>query len=137
MPLKGNRRLKRRLFKWELAVQVPCLLRCETHTVSVISGVLCGSHRKGACFVYANIPGGSTFLRHCRHFLAERRHYRRIVEPMAAAGTSSPDVAITVPSKTGKSGALKMIEEIKHRFFGFGIFCFFVGYLRRRCLHEL
>lgn len=32
MPLKGNRRRKRCLFRWELAVQVPCLLRCKTHT---------------------------------------------------------------------------------------------------------
>lgn len=46
------------------------------------------------------------------------------MEPLELVGAIALDIAITIPSKAGKNGTLKVIKEIHHRFFGFGIFLF-------------
>ena len=93
-------------------------------------------HREGANLVSANLSASSTLLEYWHHILCECRQFLLIVEPLELVGAIPLDIAITIPSKAGKNGTLKVIKEIHNRFFGFGIFLF-GGNLCRRCLYKL
>ena len=86
-------------FELELAVQVPCLLRCKTHAIKRISSILRGLHREGANLVRANLSSGSAFSSYWHHILCECRQFLLIVEPLELVGAIPLDIAITVPSK--------------------------------------
>ena len=93
----------------ELAVQVPCLLRCKTQAVGGIwlFSVTCTvRERHHTVLIGANCTFAPFFCGIVITFLRESRQYRRIVEPLNIAMAILLKFAITALSKAGISVSL-------------------------------